>query len=563
MTNLSGRSRENLQLSAAQEERISPSSAAQSGSSYEAQGGLSQASPQAHDQQRELHRKPPRGLSQRIMLALTVLLTGLAALYSAAMVGVIGYTEEELISSFLEDDMDYVVSQIERGDTAIGLPHADVYGDAPGLKPVPAQFQDCPFGFTEITEAPAVFVWRRAWQGGSLMIVRDQEGFEEKEQELFILMLAVLLVVFLVGAAAGKRLAVQVMRPVEKLAAAVRAASSQNTWKPLPKELITRDEVGNLAAELSASMHRLFKALKREKAFTGDVSHELRTPLTVIETSVELLKLTELTAAQQRQVDKIERSSKMMHELVEGFLAFARLSENAGSDRVSDVLQAVGRLWIPEAAKAGRQLVFRQEDCCPGSFSPNAVYTQLGHTAWSIFDESQVDYMIEKGVDSGVGVLVPVGAKLTKLKEEIKTALDEGSDSFFAASSVSAMAKKLGVPTKNLEAAVTAYNRGCAEGHDGEFFKDVKYMRPINTKKLYAIRLTSAFFTAFGGLNVNRDFEVLNTKNQPIKGLYATGLEVSRMIGHTYTTWTSGYAFGFSCYSGRHAALNAVEKMDL
>lgn len=59
-------------------------------------------------------------------------------------------------------------------------------------------------------------------------------------------MLAVLLVVFLVGAAAGKRLAVQVMRPVEKLAAAVRAASSQNTWKPLPKELITRDEVGIL-----------------------------------------------------------------------------------------------------------------------------------------------------------------------------------------------------------------------------------------------------------------------------------------------------------------------------
>lgn len=93
MTNLSGRSRENLQLSAAQEERISSSSAAQSGSSYEAQGGLSQVSPQAHDQQRELHRKPPRGLSQRIMLALTVLLTGLAALYSAAMVGVIGYTE--------------------------------------------------------------------------------------------------------------------------------------------------------------------------------------------------------------------------------------------------------------------------------------------------------------------------------------------------------------------------------------------------------------------------------------------------------------------------------------
>ena len=162
--------------------------------------------------------------------------------------------------------------------------------------------------------------------------------------------------------------------------------------------------MGNLAAELSASMHRLFKALKREKAFTGDVSHELRTPLTVIETSVELLKLTELTAAQQRQVDKIERSSKMMHELVEGFLAFARLSENAGSDRVSDVLQAVGRLWTPEAAKAGRQLVFRQEDCCPGSFSPlllSTVVSNLVKNALAYSHEGEI-----KVTETSTGIVV-------------------------------------------------------------------------------------------------------------------------------------------------------------
>ena len=122
MTNLSGRSRENLQLSAAQEERISPSSAAQSGSSYEAQGAYPK---------RRLRRVSSRGVTSigsrrevfhsascsRLRCSSPVL----AALYSAAMVGVIGYTEEELISSFLEDDMDYVVSQIERGDTAIGF----------------------------------------------------------------------------------------------------------------------------------------------------------------------------------------------------------------------------------------------------------------------------------------------------------------------------------------------------------------------------------------------------------------------------------------------------------
>lgn len=84
----------------------------------------------------------------------------------------------------------------------------------------------------------------------------------------------------------------------------------------------------------------------------------------------------------------------MMHELVEGFLAFARLSENAGSDRVSDVLQAVGRLWIPEAAKAGRELVFRQEDCCPGSFSPlllSTVVSNLVKNALAYSHEGEIE----------------------------------------------------------------------------------------------------------------------------------------------------------------------------
>lgn len=193
------------------------------------------------------------------------------------------------------------------------------------------------------------------------------------------------------------------------------------------------------------------------------------------------------------------------------------------------------------------------------SQAANTIYTQYGHHAWSIFDESQVEYMMNRGVDSGVGVIVPVGAKMNKLKEEIKTALDAKSDGFVAAGSVRELAKKIGVPYKNLEAAVETYNKYCEQGHDNAFFKDVKYMRKLNTRKLYAIRLGSYFFSAFGGLVINRKFEVLDKNNKPIKGLYATGLEVSKAVGHSYTTWTSGFAFGFACYSGRHAGLNAVE----
>lgn len=195
------------------------------------------------------------------------------------------------------------------------------------------------------------------------------------------------------------------------------------------------------------------------------------------------------------------------------------------------------------------------------SQAANTVYNQHGHTAWSIFDESQVQYMIERGVDSGIGVLVPVGTKMTKLNDEIAAAKKKELKGFKMAGSVSEMAKKIGVPVKALEAAVAAYNKGCEQHHDGEFFKDVKYMRPINTKKLYAVQLRANFFTAFGGLNTNRQFQVLDENNKPIKGLYAAGVEISNMVGHTYTTWSSGYAFGFACYSGRHAALNAAKEI--
>lgn len=214
-------------------------------------------------------------------------------------------------------------------------------------------------------------------------------------------------------------------------------------------------------------------------------------------------------------------------------------------------------LWVND--KGNR---FTNEDVALSfSQAANAIYAQPHHYGWSIFDDSQVKYMMEKGVDSGIGVLVPVGQKLPDLQKEIDAAVEIKSDGFKAADSIAQLAKELGVPEENLQKAVESYNKSCEVGHDGEYYKAKAYLRPLNTKKLYAIKLKAYFFSSYGGLNTNRNHQVLDKDGNPIKGLYATGLEVSDMVGPTYSTWSSGHAFGFASYSGRHAALNAVKEI--
>ena len=41
----------------------------------------------------------------------------------------------------------------------------------------------------------------------------------------------------------------------------------------------------------------------------------------------------------------------------------------------------------------------------------------------AIIDSNMVDYFVKEGLDLGVGVLVPVGAKMTDMKKEIKDVL--------------------------------------------------------------------------------------------------------------------------------------------
>lgn len=316
-------------------------------------------------------QSPPRSLVQRIMLSFALLMTFIATIYATALHQSMEFTESHLIAGVLEDEVARVTHHLDVGERPILSSETSIYG-APPLKPIPKHFQNLKPGFSELTDEGDYFVYTATWKNQPFVLVRDQEGFEDTERLFKKIIFISVLIVFFIGLLAGWWLSRNIMQPVRALSSAVREASLAPVYRPL-SVTVTNDEVGELAHICDTALRRLHDALEREKAFTGDVSHELRTPLTVIETSVELLSLTPLTAQQQQQVDRIARSANDMRELVQLFLSFARLSQRHGAaepDTVQGILQTAIETWMPFANEKGLDLVYVREAPCLGTYSP-------------------------------------------------------------------------------------------------------------------------------------------------------------------------------------------------
>lgn len=316
-------------------------------------------------------QSPPRSLVQRIMLSFALLVTFIATIYATALHQSMEFTESHLIAGVLEDEVARVTHHLDVGERPILSSETSIYG-APPLKPIPKHFQNLKPGFSELTDEGDYFVYTATWKNQPFVLVRDQEGFEDTERLFKQIVFISVLIVFFTGLLAGWWLSRNIMQPVRALSSAVREASLAPVYRPL-SVTVTNDEVGELAHICDTALRRLHDALEREKAFTGDVSHELRTPLTVIETSVELLSLTPLTAQQQQQVDRIARSANDMRELVQLFLSFARLSQRHGAaepDTVQGILQTAIETWMPFANEKGLNLVYVREAPCLGTYSP-------------------------------------------------------------------------------------------------------------------------------------------------------------------------------------------------
>lgn len=119
------------------------------------------------------------------------------------------------------------------------------------------------------------------------------------------------------------------------------------------------------------------------------------------------------------------------------------------------------------------------------------------------------------------------------------------------------LGKKLGMPTGSLAATISNYNTYVINGSDPEFGRKASEMpRALSEGPYFAVEVGPAIHHTMGGIKINTQAEVLNSKNQVIPGLYAAGEVTGGVHGGNRL---GGNAVADICVFGKIAADSAVE----
>jgi fumarate reductase flavoprotein subunit len=176
-----------------------------------------------------------------------------------------------------------------------------------------------------------------------------------------------------------------------------------------------------------------------------------------------------------------------------------------------------------------------------------------------LFDNKIKQGFIEVGISKAVEpARYPATTKMKDLESRLNEEKNMGNATI--AQSWKEIAHWIGADLNTLERTIDNYNAYCEQGWDDEFFKKRHYLQPLKTPPFFALRCCQAFHGTIGGIKINRHMEVINTKDQAILGLYASGNDTGGWISNTYCYNLTGTALGFALNSARIAGENAAKR---
>ncbi len=163
----------------------------------------------------------------------------------------------------------------------------------------------------------------------------------------------------------------------------------------------------------------------------------------------------------------------------------------------------VGGVMVTEAVRGNGAILINREgnrfvnEITTRDKASAAILGQKGASAYLVFDDS-------------------VRKSLSKIEGYVHLHIvEEGK-------TLAELAKEMGVPAKNLETSVAAYNKSVKAGKDEQFGRP-NMPRELNHGPYYAIEVKPAVHHTMGGVVIDTKGEVKDAKGNIIKGLYAAG----------------------------------------
>lgn len=221
-----------------------------------------------------------------------------------------------------------------------------------------------------------------------------------------------------------------------------------------------------------------------------------------------------------------------------------------------DITVAAACECLPQINQDGER--FMAEDIYAKKYSAlqiNALRSQKA--AYTLLDEDTIERFETDGIDFAYVSRKP-GDKLLDLRDQLAEAVADPEIPVYEGDTLADLAEAIGADPAKLQATVDRFNEFTASGVDEDFGCEASYMHGIGSGPYYALMCDPTVITTIGGIDVNRDNQVVDADFKPIKGLYCVGVESCTLYKETYNFQLSGGMNAYCFYSGRNAVRSAL-----
>jgi fumarate reductase flavoprotein subunit len=195
---------------------------------------------------------------------------------------------------------------------------------------------------------------------------------------------------------------------------------------------------------------------------------------------------------------------------------------------------------------------FMNEDL-PYGYECNQMLRQPGGYGWAIWDAKYNDEWPRMQSQCCKNMGPPTFLWDPRQLEE---ALAGGN--VLTAESINELAQKIRVPAESLERTAARYTELARQSNDLDFGKHPDRLTTLEKAPYYACKMEVRRMITLSGLKINTRMQVLDTKRQPIPGLYAAGNTSGSFFGDSYPSTVPGLTHSRAWTFGRLAGLNAA-----